>query len=61
MMEKVSVLTSTALDYEYSRIVALAYEDSTLLPIAVERLTLDKINGFFSTSFTSGGAPGARR
>ena len=33
---KVSILISTALDYAYSPIVALAHEDSTFSPIAVD-------------------------
>ena len=61
-MEKVPIIMiSTALDYASSPIVELAHEDSTLSPIAVDQLTLDENNGFFSTSFTSGGTPGARR
>ena len=42
-------------------IVALAHENSTLTPIAVDQLTLEENNGGFSTSFIFGGAPRAPR
>lgn len=61
-MEKIPILIIfTALDYAYTPIVALAHEDSTHFPIAVDQLTLDENNGVFSTSFTIGGTPRARR
>ena len=60
-MEKIPILISIALDYAYSPIVALAHEDSTLFPIVVDQLTLGGNNGFFSTSFASGGATRAPR